>query len=63
MASLRKDRAPHRVAAILASAVPSAGQTVAVITGRNITLDALAAVLQSHQLVAHHPTVEPLVAL
>ena len=35
------------VAAILAGAVPSAGQTVAVITGRNITFEALTAVLRS----------------
>ena len=34
------------VAAILAGAVPSGGQTVAIITGRNMTFEALTAVLQ-----------------
>ena len=35
------------VAAILAGAIPVNGHTVAIITGRNITLQALADVLQS----------------
>jgi hypothetical protein len=35
------------VAAILAGAIPVSGHTVAIITGRNITLQALADVLQS----------------
>jgi threonine dehydratase len=34
------------VAAILAGAVPSVGQTIAIITGRNIAFEALTAVLQ-----------------